>query len=286
MSKELMKQGEPQHSNPQNITKEKLRTFLPKGTSHAVTDEIMNAIYQMEDDTGLEQSYMEEQLLANMNVMKALKVDLLDYVNALKFCTLKQNMSNRRAWEITFPDRLARAEAKLAEREAQGKGKSVNIDSHVSNYNKTEIVTKISSQLMVAVHILYAPMHHAAIKKQFDLMNGKACEDVNGNPMNVSPHIQHLAAKELALLTKAPEDAKLEVDVTVNQGSIIDEYEKAIAMMATAKMDAIKGGANMLETINAPVRADEIIDVTPDEFDPLIHDVEVYEKYQVIVEAK
>lgn len=282
--------GTPQHSKSQNITAEKLKGYLPKGTAHAVTDEILKAIYQMEDDTGLEQSYMEEQLLANINVMKELKVDLDDYVNALKYVMLTQNMSNRKAWEITFPERLARAETKKAKAEKEGKPNMVNIDSHVSNFNKREIVTKIRSQLMIAVHIQYAPMFHQAVKKQFDLMNGRAAPNTEGEAMTVSPHIQHLAAKELALLTKAPEEAKLEVDINVNQGSIIDEYEQAFAQMAEKKMELINAGGNMLDAINAPVRAvvkEDIVDAEVTEvFDVDIHDVEVYEKYGIIVEAK
>jgi len=46
----------PMHSHDQHITKEKLQRHLPKGSSHKVTDEILNMINQIEDDTGLEQT--------------------------------------------------------------------------------------------------------------------------------------------------------------------------------------------------------------------------------------
>jgi len=258
------------------LTKETLKKHLPKGTSHQVTDEVMNMIYQMEDVTGMEQKDLEFELLSNMNIAKELKVDLDDYVNALKYVVCQRTMSNRKAWELVFPDRLAKAEAKLAENEAKkARGEKyveVNIDSMVSNYNKNKVVVKLTSQLMIAAHIQYAPMFHAAIKKQFDLMNGKAAPNANGEPMTVTPHVQHMAAKELALLTQAPEEAKIEVDINVNQGSIIDEYEKAIGMMAEAKMKAIEEGHDMLEMINAPVRVKEVrdedvIDVGPSEFE-------------------
>ena len=75
-----------------------------------------------------------------------------------------------------------------------------------------------------------------------------------------------MAASELAKLTKMPDVAKVEVDVKVNQGSIIDEYEKAINMMANAKLNQITegNGQGMFNIVNAPIRAkkskEEIID--------------------------
>ena len=65
----------------------------------------------MEDTTGLEQSYLEEQFSSNIHIFKNAKVDLIDYINALKYVSLKQHMSNAKAWAITFPDRLAKVEA-------------------------------------------------------------------------------------------------------------------------------------------------------------------------------
>jgi len=259
-----------------SVTKEVLKKHLPKGSHHTVTDEILGLIARLEDDTGMEQKDMEFELLSNINIAKELKVDLIDYVNALKYTVLQRSMSNRKAWEIVFPDRLAKAEAKLADNESKkARGEKyveVNIDSMVSNYNKNKIVVKLTGQMMIAAHLQYAPMFHAAIKKQFDLMNGKAAPDKNGEPMTVTPHVQLQAAQGLADLVKAPEEAKLEIDINVNQGSIIDEYEKAIGMMAEAKMKAIEEGHDMLEMINAPVRVKEtkdedVIDVDPYEFE-------------------
>lgn len=273
------------------LTADKIKKLLPKGSAHQVTDNIMEIIYKMEDDTGLEQNYLEEQLLSNINIIKEMKVDMVDYIAAVKYCTLKQNMSNRKAWEITFPERLQAAEQKLKEREAQGRANSVNIDSHVSNYNKTQLVVKIDTQLAVAWNILYMPARAQALQSLINLGQGKAKPNPDGELMTVTPHVQFLANKEIVDVLKPPEEAKQEIDININQGSIIDEYEKAIAMMADAKMQQIEAGADMLATINAPVRAttpkEEVIDAdVTDVFDSDIHDTDVYEKYGIVVRRK
>lgn len=191
-------------SGEHNITKDKLKSFLPKGSSHQVTDEILGIISNMENDTGLFQDYMEESVLSHMHAFKSMKkVDLKDYINAVKYCNLKQNMSNKKAWEITFPEVFDRLTKKIEAGEKAG-----SIDANVYMYDKSDIVTKISAEMMISAHIQYAPMFHASIRKQFELMNGKAA-----GGMGVSAHVQHLAAKELSELTKLPEDNSIELKI-------------------------------------------------------------------------
>lgn len=151
------------------------------------------------------------------------------------------------------------------------------------------MVVKIDSELAVAWHNLYMPARTQALQGLINLGQGRAKPNADGELMTVTPHVQFLANKEIVDVLKPPEAAKVEIDLNINQGSIIDEYEQAIAMMAKAKMEAIEDGANMLDTINAPVRAiqEDIIDADVEEvFNLDIHDVAVYEKYGIIVEAK
>lgn len=193
-----------------NIDKEKLKRLLPKGTSHKVSDEIINLIDSMEEDTGLLQEYMEESILTHLPVLREIKVDLDDYINAIKFCNLKRSMTNEKAWEITFPDKYK----KLTDRNGK-------VSSHVAMYNLSKIVTKIDAQMAVAEHIQYAPYRHKAIMKQYELMNGVASDG-----MQVSANVQHLAAKTLAELTMPPVEQK--IDITIGQS---DESKNAQAKM-------------------------------------------------------
>ena len=199
-----------ENSNKQNIDKDKLKRLLPKGSHHKVTDEIVALIGRMEDDTGLLQEYMEESLLTYLPVLREVKVDLQEYVNAIKYCNLKKNMENQKAWEITFPEKYA----KLVK---EGRWNT----SHVSMYNSSTLVTKIDAQMMLAVHIQYAPLFHKMLMKQVELAAGW---DAHGR--ECSPTVQHLAASKILDITAAP--IVQEVDLKIGQS---DEAKDSQAKM-------------------------------------------------------
>jgi len=254
-----MSDGAMQYASKHMLDKEKLQRLLPKGTSHKVTDEITALVQNMENDTGLIQDYLEESLLSNLPVLREIKVDLDDYVNAIKYCNLKRNMTNEKAWEITFPERYR----KLHE---EGRWNT----SHVSMYNSSAIVTKIDAQMMIATHIQYAPMFHAAVMKQYDLMNGKSAD---GEP--VSPHVQHLSAKTLAELTAAPVEQK--VDIKIGQSDDVKSQQektyKELEKIAINQQKLLEQGVPIEEVqkLNLRISAsdaeeedDDIIDIDED----------------------
>jgi len=247
----------------QLLTRAKIQQFIPKGSNLKVTDRVMEIIANMEKTTGMSQEYMEEQFLTHMNVISKVKsVDLIKYANALKFCTLKRHMKNVQAWAIVFPDRYHKLQEREAIAKANGDKINVNISAHVSNYNSTDLVTSIDAQMIMSAQIQYAPYYHAAVKKHFELMNGIAAPTPDGEAMAVSPKVQLEAASALMTLAAPPEETTTTIDININKGSIVDDYEKAIAMMAEAKLEAINDGKDTLKTINAPIRAKEdIIDV-------------------------
>jgi hypothetical protein len=188
-----------------NIDKEKLQRLLPKGSNHKVTDEIIDLIANMEENVGGEvmQEYLEESFLSNLPVFKTIKVDIKDYINAIKYCNLKRGMTNERAWEITFPEKYARLKQA---------GKQTS--NHVAMYNGSKIVVKLDAMMALDIKIQYAPFFHQAIKKQVELMTND----------DVSFHVQHLASKALTDLLAPKEEEK--VSITIGQS---DEAKSAQA---------------------------------------------------------
>ena len=194
----------------QNITREKLKKFLPKGSSVQVTDEILDVINRMENDTGLPQSMMEEDVMSYMHLIgKVGGVGLHELVNAVKYCNLKRNKNNKQAWAIVFPN-------KYDELIAANKP----VDNFVSMYNSSKLVVAIDKEMLVPAYIQYSSYFHAAVKKQFDLMNGR---DSNGN--EVGGMVQHLAAKELAMITKMPEDKTIELKIGASDAVLAQQQE-------------------------------------------------------------
>ena len=87
----------------QNITVEKLKQFMPRGTNAKVTEDIVKIIQNIENDIGVNQEYAEEQVMSCMSLMGKQGVTLEKLVNAVKFCTLKRHYDNKKAWAIVFP---------------------------------------------------------------------------------------------------------------------------------------------------------------------------------------
>ena len=190
----------------QNITREKLKKFLPKGSSTQVTDEVLEAISNMERDTGLPQNLLEEDVMSYMHLVgKIGGVGIGELVNAIKYCNLKRNRSNKEAWAIVFPK-------KYDELTAAGKP----VDNFVSMYNGSKLVVAIDKEMIMPVYVQYSAYRHFAIKKQYELASDS----------DVSPMVQHLAAKELYAMTKMPEDNKtIELKVGMSDAAMAQQQE-------------------------------------------------------------
>jgi hypothetical protein len=248
------------NAGKQNIDKEKLERLLPRGTSHRVTDEIITLINNMENDCGLLQDYMEESLLTYIPVLREIKVDLKDYINAIKYCNLKKSMTNEKAWEITFPDRYKKL-----------KDEDRKISSHVAMYNQSKIVTKLDAQMMVAAHIQYAPLFHEAIMKEASLMRGV---DSNGN--EVSPHVQHLAAS--TIIDKLAQPIEQKVDIKIGQSDEAKEGQtkmlNEMRTIARNQQELLKKGHKIedIQKLNMTIEIenndddDDYIDIEEDEY--------------------
>jgi len=207
---ELINKGDSPTCKSQNITKEKLQKFMPRGTNAKVTDEILEIIHNIEDDTGLNQSYAEERVMSCIHLMGKQGVTLEKLVNAVKFCTLKQHMTNKKAWAITFPDEYDRIVAR-----------NMEVDSHVSMFNSTYLVIEIDKMMIVPFHLLYNKIKHEALEVQVNLMRGIGANDDD----RVTPHIQHLAAKTVSEILKSPEENSIELKIGASDAVLAQQQE-------------------------------------------------------------
>ena len=226
--------------SPQNITRERIKDLLPKRTGVSITDEVMQLIHNMEEDTGLPQELLEEDFLGYIHLVASGNSNsLTELVNAIKFCNLKRNYSNKESWAIVFPHKHRR----LVENNMQA-------DNHVSMYNNSKLVLAVDKEMLIPIHLQYAPYFHAAVKKQFELMNGRGTsEDKEGNSMKVTPMVQHLAAKELANLTRQPEETKL--DISINPGaaamSMQSEMNQQLKLLTSQMKKRVDAGEDIID---------------------------------------
>jgi len=235
----------------QMITRDKLKDLLPRSTNIAVTDEIVHLINHMEDDTGLPQELLEEDLMSYMHLLGGMKgVGMKALVNAIKFCNLKRNYTNKEAWSIAFPVKYTA----LVEANKQ-------VDNHVSMYNSSKLVVAIDKEMLIPVSLTYAPYFHAATKELYKIgVLGKGGKSAEGNEMTVTPMVRVQALKELTTLTKPPEEQKLAI--TVNPGAeaitMQEEMNLQLKALVAGQKQRLDNGEDIIDVQAVDLAFDDI----------------------------
>jgi len=210
------------------LTKEQLQASMPKKFRHNVTDEMIDFINTTEGDEF--RDIYKENLVGFANVIENGRYKMLDYINAVKFVSYKLiGDSNTIAYAKTFPDRYQR----LVDKNTPAK----TISSFSTAYNKGDLVHKILERTLVPVHILNMDIHQEAINTQAELMRSAKSETV-----------RQKAAECLIMQLKAPEAAKIEVDVNYSNSSI-DDLRETTRALAQQQLQMIKSGVVTAEHV-------------------------------------
>ena len=210
------------------LTKEQLQASMPKKFRHNVTDEMIDFINTTEGDEF--RDIYKENLVGFADVIEGGRYKMLDYINAVKFVSYKLiGDSNTIAYAKTFPDRYQR----LVDKNTPMK----TISSFSTAYNKGDLVHKILERTLVPVHILNMDIHQEAINTQAELMRSAKSETV-----------RQKAAECLIMQLKAPEAAKIEVDVNYSNSSI-DDLRETTRALAQQQLQMRKSGAVTAEHV-------------------------------------
>ena len=204
------------------LTKEMLAGTVPdKRFRKHITDDLVQMI-NSETDSELRRVF-RDNVLTYSSVLSAGKFSLSAYVNAVKYVSLiLLGDKSSTAYSKVFPDRY---QALI------NKGTSTSqIASFSDNYGKSALITKIMEQTMVPTHILNAGVYQQAINVQVELMHGARSETV-----------RQKAAESLLTNLKAPEVAKVEIDVNYSN-DMVDDLRATTRALAKQQRDLIAGG--------------------------------------------
>ena len=205
-----------------DLTIDQLRGSMPKKFRHNVTDDMITFINATEGDEF--RDIYKENLLGFSDVLQLGKYGMKEYLNAVKFVSYKLlGDSNSIAYAKTFPHRYQR----LVDKNTPVK----TISSFATTYNKGAIVHKIMERTLVPIHILNMDIHQEAINIQAELMRDAKSETV-----------RQKAAECLIMQLKAPEAAKIEIDVNYSNDSI-DELRATTRALAQQQLALIQSGA-------------------------------------------
>lgn len=215
----------------QNITVEKLKEFLPKGTRVKLNQQTVDLINKLIDESACHKGLMEERLMSHLHLIGP-GVGIKQVLNGVKFVTLATTpgMTQSKAYAMTFPDKAQ----EILERNG-------DISSFASQYAATKIPTTIMQDVQIGPSITYAPLRHQCVQKYMELMNGKAADGP------ASATVQLNATIALMEYIKVPEEMTINLnhdmseDAKSVQQNLADQISKAVDL----QMSRIAGGEKL-----------------------------------------
>lgn len=227
------------------MTPEEFKSALPVQLKNSVTPEVMNSINKVL--SGPESTAIfKENLLSYTSVLMDGRFKMTSYINAVRYVSFKLlGGTNKAAFTATFPDKIAKWKSQGITDKDQA--------SYISAYHKSKLVNLIMEQTLIPTHVLNAPLFQQAINVQAELM-------MTANSEKVRSDAAACLIKEL----KPPEKTKIELDLGVNQGSIIDDYQKVMLRMVEKQQELIAAGGNLKQIANASIKVcdtEEVVDI-------------------------
>jgi len=211
------------------LTVQDLKESVPKQHKSKITQEFVDDINQMIKDPQMAEVY-SENIITYSKVLQEGRFKLNDYFNAVMFVSYKaMGMSNIASYQKVFPQKCA----DMASRNISTK----DMSAYASTYNKTKLVTLIYEQTLIPDHIMYASVRHRAIAAQANLLNSQ------------NEHIVQKAADSLMNHLKAPDTAKINLDVATKDGGIIAELSSALSNLSKQQAVLIQNGSSNAKSV-------------------------------------
>jgi len=243
------------------LTAEKIKRFLPKRSTHELSEKVLEKINSMGENIGVLDSDMDEMFLTHINVLDKLKIPMEKYVDALKYVALTNHMSNKKAFEIVFPDRMARLGLQQERADLEGAGRVINVDAHVTSFNKSEAVTEIRSNAMLASHIEYNWMFHQQMHNLHNMSMGKTADGIQ---VGAVARVQ--AASKILEITQMPQSQQIDVNIGMDEDSksMYQQMMDQVSASAAIQLKRLQGGASVKDVQKIEVNVNEpgeVIDV-------------------------
>lgn len=224
------------------MTEEEFKRCLPANLKGSVDDSIRQQLNSCLKDPGIRE-VMSQNLLGYTDVLAQGRFKLSSYISAINYVTYKvMGNTNTLAYQKTFPARYT---------EMVNNGMALkDINSYISAYNKSKLVTLIYESMMIPTYILNQDVFQEAINTQREIMNND----------RVSPMARVQAAKSLLDTLKPPELKKMQLDVSVKESDTIVQLEKTTQQLAQLQLQQLQQGAKLQDVLNQPIIEAEVED--------------------------
>lgn len=217
------------------MTEDEFKRCLPASLRGSVDDSIRQQLNDCLADPNTRET-IAQNLLGYTDVISQGKFKLGSYISAIRYVSYKvMGNTNILAYQKTFPDRYS-------DMVANGVTPK-DINSYISAYNKSKLVTLIYEAMMIPTYILNQDVFQEAINTQREIMNND----------RYSPMARVQAAKSLLDTLKPPELKKMQVDVSVKESDTIAQLQKTTQELAQLQLQQLKQGTSLQDILNQPI---------------------------------
>lgn len=207
-----------------------LKESLPKQHRSKITPQFVTELNQLCSDPDYGELY-SKNVLTYASVLQEGRFKLVDYFNAVAFVSYKMlGMGNMAAYQKVFPQKVK----DMVNRNVSNK----DMQAYASTYNKTKLVSLIYEQTLIPDHIMYASVRHKSIARLAHLMENAKCE-----------RDQVQAAATLLKELKAPEEAKLNIDIAATDSGVIADLANALSNLSGGQRERIIEGSLDAKTV-------------------------------------
>lgn len=205
------------------LTMEQFQKVLPPQMKKTVNQELLDRINNTVCNP-IEREAYRDNILGYVGVMRDGKFKVVDYLNAVRYCSHKLlGDTNIAAYVKTFPDRY---------QYFLNNGTSEkDIASYVSGYNKNKLVNLIMEQSIIPTYVLNQDIQQDAINHLANLMKTANSEKVQCD-----------AATSLLTHLKVPETKKVELDIGVKQDRSTQELKELLRNYGEQQLAQVESG--------------------------------------------
>ena len=204
------------------LTVAELKDVVPNQHRSKITADFVDTINNMVADPDTAEVYLKN-IITYSNVLQEGRFKLNDYMNAVLFVSHKMlGLSSMAAYQRVFP---AKCQAMVARNVSQK-----DMQSYASAFNGNKLVTLIYEQTLIPDHIMYASVRHKAIAAQANLLQSS------------NEHVVQKAADSLMNHLKAPESARVTLDIGAKDTGVLTDLAGALNKLSSMQYEAIRGG--------------------------------------------
>lgn len=211
------------------LTVPEVLSIVPRQHKSKITQEFIDTLNGMVKDPIMAEVY-QKNVITYADVLRDGRFKLTDYFNAVMYVSYKMmGLGNLAAYQKVFPDKCKDMVARNMPQK--------DMQAYAAMFNKNKLVTLIYEQTLIPDHIMYASVRHRAIAAQANLLNSS------------NEHVVQKAADSLMNHLKAPESAKISIEMGAKDSGVLSDLTNALNVLSRKQSDAIAVGSHSLKEI-------------------------------------